>query len=204
MPKIINHEEIRMKIIEKAIPLFATMGYAGVNFTLLSDASGVRRTSLYKFFNDKEDLFLQVIDHSFQILESATGPILADSTMDAWEKIRRLCFALLKSGLSSRSAMVVILQTAFFMNQNEAFSSNIRKHADYLRTIFTSVLVQGIQSGCIRGHEPNNMAFAIVSLIEAFLMQDFLHTIDDAKISESLEILLSGLRANKSGTRPSV
>jgi len=202
MPKIINHEEIRKKIIEKAIPLFATMGYTGVNFTMLSEASGVRRTSLYKFFNDKEDLFLQVIDHSFLILESATGPALADAAMDGWEKIRSLCMALLKSGLSSRSAMVVILQTAFFMNQNEAFSANIRKHADYLRTIFATVLRQGMQSGHIRQHEPDNMAFAIVSLIEAFMMQNFLHVIDDSKVTESLEILLSGLRVAKQGPRP--
>ncbi len=202
MPKIINHEEIRTMIIEKAIPLFATMGYIGVNFTLLSETSGIRRTSLYKFFKDKEDLFMQTIDYAFLILESATGPILADSALDGWQKTRNLCLTLLKSGLSSRSAMVIILQTAFFMNQNETFSANIRKHADYLRKIFTTVLTQGIQSGHIRQHEPNNMAFAIVALIEAFLMQDFLHTIDDTKVNEPLEILLSGLRMDNHEIRP--
>ena len=61
MAKEINHTERRRMVIVKAMRLFAQMGYSKVSFLTLSEATGIARTALYRYFKSKRELFDEAI-----------------------------------------------------------------------------------------------------------------------------------------------
>ena len=50
---LVNHKERHRLIVEKALELFARMGYAKVSFLDISEATGIARTALYRYFKTK-------------------------------------------------------------------------------------------------------------------------------------------------------
>ena len=81
-------------IIEIAIPLFARAGHDGVSMRQIAKAVGIKASSIYHHFPDKQTLYLAAIKHAF----SDKAKILSESltTADSPEKrlndlIARLC-----------------------------------------------------------------------------------------------------------------
>ena len=81
-------------IIEIAIPLFARAGYDGVSMRQIAKAVGIKASSIYHHFPDKQTLYLATIKHAF----SDKAKILSESltTSSTPEKkltdlISRLC-----------------------------------------------------------------------------------------------------------------
>jgi AcrR family transcriptional regulator len=70
----------RAEILDKAIKLFAAHGYAGTDTQLLADELQVGRGTLYRYFENKQDLFLAAVAH---ILAKMRGRIDAATTAAA-------------------------------------------------------------------------------------------------------------------------
>ena len=52
-------------ILEKAIPLFAKAGYAGVSMRGIGNAVGITQAALYHHYPDKQSLYLAAMNHAF-------------------------------------------------------------------------------------------------------------------------------------------
>ena len=57
---LVNHKERHRLIVEKALELFARMGYAKVSFLDISEATGIARTALYRYFKTKPELVIEI------------------------------------------------------------------------------------------------------------------------------------------------
>lgn len=68
-------EERREKILNEAIKEFAANGYNAANINYIAKKAGVSIGSLYSYFAAKEDLFLEVIDKGYNILEGVLRSI---------------------------------------------------------------------------------------------------------------------------------
>jgi AcrR family transcriptional regulator len=55
----------RQRIIDAAFRKFADLGYSGVSMQQIADAAGVTKATLYHHFQDKEDLFLEMMREQF-------------------------------------------------------------------------------------------------------------------------------------------
>ena len=82
----LTQEEIdrfRSRLCEAAIALFATQGYEAVTMRAIAEAMGCSRTLPYRYFEGKEEIFLEVrarcfeqlIEHQRGAFESAEQPI---------------------------------------------------------------------------------------------------------------------------------
>jgi AcrR family transcriptional regulator len=82
----LTQEEIdrfRARLCEAAIALFATQGYEAVTMRAIAEAMGCSRTLPYRYFEGKEEIFLEVrarcfeqlIEHQRAAFESVDGPI---------------------------------------------------------------------------------------------------------------------------------
>lgn len=70
---IAEHKALmRGTLLDAAFKLFSTGGYAGTSLTDVASLAGVGRTTVYEYFNNKEDLFLEVI-------EQRVPPILVEA-----------------------------------------------------------------------------------------------------------------------------
>jgi TetR/AcrR family transcriptional regulator len=57
--------ETRTRILEVAVPLFASAGYEGVSMRAIAKAVGIQAPSLYNHFPDKQSLYLGAMTYAF-------------------------------------------------------------------------------------------------------------------------------------------
>ena len=57
MPKKIDHEERKEKILQTALKVFAREGYRDSNLSLIAIECGVSRPTIYQYFKDKEEIY---------------------------------------------------------------------------------------------------------------------------------------------------
>ena len=58
MTVLVDHQERRKMILERAFELFAEEGFSGVTYQKIADRCGISRTSIYKYFKDKDQIFI--------------------------------------------------------------------------------------------------------------------------------------------------
>lgn len=66
MPKVVNHQQYRKKLLNQCFDLFAEKGFASLTTRQIAQALGVSTGTLYYYFPSKEDLFIQLIEELTQ------------------------------------------------------------------------------------------------------------------------------------------
>jgi AcrR family transcriptional regulator len=95
MPKVVDHDAMRSRLLDAAGELFAARGYAATGMRELAASAGVSTGSLYHYFPDKRALFEQLVERTVEAdlaeLEEALGPLprSAPVRLDAFLKLVR-------------------------------------------------------------------------------------------------------------------
>ena len=128
-------EETREKILVAAEALFIEKGFFDVQMKALAVAVGISRNSLYRYFQDKNDLGYAVLGVVFNRIESRFQLLLTDPVLNA--------------GLCGREQLRMILKTGFlnedlradfsFMAEFDAHFSGSRIPPDFQSRVGTSV-----------------------------------------------------------------
>ena len=128
-------EETREKILVAAEALFIEKGFFDVQMKALAVAVGISRNSLYRYFQDKNDLGYAVLGVVLNRIESRFQLLLTDPVLNA--------------GLCGREQLRMILKTGFlnedlradfsFMAEFDAHFSGSRIPVDFQSRIGTSV-----------------------------------------------------------------
>ena len=128
-------EETREKILVAAEALFIEKGFFDVQMKALAVAVGISRNSLYRYFQDKNDLGYAVLGVVLNRIESRFQLLLTDPVLNA--------------GLCGREQLRMILKTGFlnedlradfsFMAEFDAHFSGSRIPPDFQSRVGTSV-----------------------------------------------------------------
>ena len=128
-------EETREKILVAAEALFIEKGFFDAQMKALAVAVGISRNSLYRYFQDKNDLGYAVLGVVFNRIESRFHLLLTDPVLNA--------------GLCGREQLRMILKTGFlnedlradfsFMAEFDAHFSGSRIPPDFQSRVGTSV-----------------------------------------------------------------
>ena len=54
-------------IKKAALELFATQGYEGTSLSQIADKVGIKKQSIYSHFKNKDELYLQLVEETFDI-----------------------------------------------------------------------------------------------------------------------------------------
>ncbi len=60
MPKIVNHDAYRVKLLEQCFDLFTKHSYATISMRQIAKELGVSTGTLYHYFTGKDDLYKQI------------------------------------------------------------------------------------------------------------------------------------------------
>ncbi len=82
-------EKKRAKILQAAASEFAANGFKAANINVIARKAGISIGSMYKYFVSKEDLFLTIIDHGYQVLAGVLAEVDLNAG-DIFDKIERL------------------------------------------------------------------------------------------------------------------
>lgn len=100
----------REEIINACAQLYETMGFKDVTIKEIGKITSFTRTSIYNYFQTKEEIFLALIGREFDLWERCAGAALAEEqTLD-----RARLAEILADTLSARTLMLKILSMNMF------------------------------------------------------------------------------------------
>lgn len=166
--------EKRKRILEAATGEFALQGFENANMNTIAKKSGVSVGSLYKYFENKQDLFLTVVQYSIRRMEELLS-VLAVSQEDILLKVERIIREIQSS--SKESATLLKLYNAMTAENNPRFASQFAYEMEAMTAhIYRTAIEEGIRNSDIR--EDIDPAFAAYLLDNIFMTLQFSYSCD--------------------------
>ena len=147
---VIDHEARRRAIIAKSIQLFAEQGYDGVTYQKIADSCAIARTTLYKYFHNKREIFNYAIWEVANILIGCYKEILS-SKDNVIARLERILDAVLRLLFEQRIILTVILDYVLAAQRaGHNLERTISRHTIGLRRIIHRLVLEGVRKGELR------------------------------------------------------
>jgi len=191
MPKIVDYEARRREIAGKAVSVFVHDGFHNANLSTIAELCGFGRTSVYKYFKDKNEIYTFAMKEIFARLEEKIKEIIDHTEWSSKQKLDELINMLVKSSVDDKERTLLVMKLCLDQDPKD-LESETKQRAKQLLVVFQKVLDEGVASGEFKQIKSEPMAFAFFSLFEDF-------SYDEAM--EAVHSLLDGLVAiPKAGT----
>lgn len=157
--------ETRERILLAAAALFADKGYAATSVREIAEGAKVTKPMLYYYFKNKEDLYVQLLDHANltfrHLVESAlSGP--------GGVRDRLLAFYSTVYGLFVQHLDVVrLIYSMFYGPPGAAPHYDFQKINDYLEEIMRQVLQEGVAAGELREDNLEEASFMLLGMLDS-------------------------------------
>lgn len=197
--KICSEKPTVNKIIEAAVPLFATKGLAAVSVKELADAAGVNIALISYYFGGKDNLYAFILEKQLTFLSDAID-IISKEEISPVMKIRRFADTLLAAYRQSPH-----IDRLFFMeilNPTKYFDSLVKTAAASLHLFLQNCIKEAMAQGEFRPDiEPQMAAMSFMKILNvSFTTQHFCkELLPDSKdiaaeyMAHALEIYLHGV-----------
>ncbi len=184
----------RQQILCAAQRCFARYGFAKTTLDDIAAGVGMKKASLYYYYENKESIFRDVIEYeSSQLLKLLNERMVSCSSPE--EKLRvfaRTRIEYLQQTINLHDLSIqVILEVKPIIDR--LFHSFQKTQVDYL----SKILEEGIQEGTFGPCEVSNTATAILTVLEAVVLKEFQGTqvysandIDYEKLQSEMETIL--------------
>ncbi|QOX77556.1 TetR/AcrR family transcriptional regulator [Trichlorobacter lovleyi] len=187
---------VRQRLLDAALQLFSSKGYAATSVRELVEAAGVTKPVLYYYFKNKEGLYLALLgDGLAEFHQVAEQARLAPGSVR--ERICGYCTALLDIFVGRLPVARLIYAIYYGPPQGaphidfEASFSTMLAHMEQL-------VNEGISTGEFRKVDPVDTAWAIVALLNTAMEEQFNQTkpvrVDRAGLLRLLSLLFEGIR----------
>ena len=169
---LINHERRRREILDRSVALFGESGYDGVSYRRIAERCGLARTTIYKYFKSKREIFDASI---LQVTRKMTRDYVRISTrpgVSATARLRELMLEVLESTLEQRILLHVILDYLLSRRRaGEDVSRRLRRHTVGIKRMLNRILIQGIQRGEFPGAESGASMQLLYAILEAAVLR---------------------------------
>lgn len=196
MPKIVDYENKKQEIIEKAKEVFAKRGYYNTSLSHISHKCGMGRTTIYQYFKNKDEIFYYSVEAILVDLKLKVEAIIGDEELTFLEKLKKLVFELTNE--YEHNYIFVLLAEIWIVLQreNNDLLNKLRKYTEDLKKSINKLIAQGIEAKEIKPIDSESMADTIYSFIESFTFQSNVNgDMDVERQLNSVNILIDGLRA---------
>ncbi|MEA5033578.1 MAG: TetR/AcrR family transcriptional regulator [Sphaerochaeta sp.] len=199
MPKKIDHEERKEKILQTALKVFAREGYRDSNLSLIATECGISRPTIYQYFKDKEQIY-------YYAVKLVTGRMFAKYADYAWnttdgivQRVLNICNDIITISTHHRGELTSLMDVMLQLKKEGMdFSDIILRRTAKLHILFKRLLRLGINTGEVVQCDINRITQHLVILLESFCFQlAFLDTFDVDGSKELVSNYLELLRPQK-------
>jgi len=187
-----SRNDRRQRIVLAASQMFAERAYVEVQMDELAKAAEVAKPTIYRYFNSKEDLFLEALDGTMSELVAEVSRV-ADETSPAPMVLKRMIFAALKSFAQCTAAIRALDGSDAALG--ERGRAMLRRRGRQIREEFERVLQRGITGGDFRGLDPDLASRAILGAVRMTATADDAPNDERAALSLT-DLLLNGMSPN--------
>ena len=206
MTVLVDHSRRRVEILERAFELFAEEGFAGVTYQKIANRCGVSRTSIYKYFKDKDEIFVYAIKLATKNLSTTVKKVVEREDWSTVDKIRRVMRLTVKLLEENRVFLSVVLDYLTSLKSSGGdVRRKARRHTFGFRFLLTRLVADAMAKGQLRSGDAEQVAARLYCIVEAFVLNlTVVDAMDDkdcvALINSYLDELLptdgEGARAN--------
>ncbi len=196
MPKIVDYKRTKDMIVNEAMNLFLNKGYHNTTILDISRRCNMGRTTLYKYFRNKEGILYYAISQSIKMLKEDFKNIMELQDVSFIEKIKMVISkVVIEYPKNNRFIALSDLRENWSVDDSKVLVK-AGEYARELRNIFNDLLQAGMKSKEIRQHDREKMAYTLYAIIESIV----LHFSNNKNIALSeqlntVNILIDGLRA---------
>ena len=153
-------EEKRLRIIETATKEFARKGYHDASISSIASKSNISVGAIYKYFDNKQDLFLTIIDYSIERMELLLRD-LAKEDEDVILKVQKILREIIKS--SREDSLLIKLYNGMTAINDKNLAKQFADEMERITSeIYKEAIIEGQKNGEIRTDiDPEVAAFLI-------------------------------------------
>ena len=178
----VDHHQRRIQILTKAFALFAEEGYAGVTYQKVADRCGLSRTAIYKYFQNKEEMFLYAIKLATSNLNTLIENTLRHHEGSPLEKLVRILRITVRLLADNRIFLTVILDYVLTQKQHgKDVRRQVRRHTFGMKHLVAQLLRQADAAGELKPCQIETAAHHLYGMLESFVLNLTVTNILDEK-----------------------
>lgn len=184
----VDHEQRRLSIIEQAFSLFAETGFRGVTYQKIADRCSIPRTAIYKYFQNKEQIFDYAIKLSTSKLNTLLEKVLDRQDYSAKEKLVRILHVTSKLLADNRLFLTVLLD--YLLSQRSSGTDvrrRVRRHTLGLKLLLERLLEESNEKHELFVPNPKIASAHLFGILESYVLN--LTVADRLDLRECLALL---------------
>jgi AcrR family transcriptional regulator len=190
-----SRNDRRQRIVLAASQMFAERAYVEVQMDELARAASVAKPTIYRYFNSKEDLFLEALDGTMSELVAEVSRV-ADEHAPAPLVLKQMIGAALKSFAQCTAAIRALDGSDPALG--EGGRAMLRRRGRQIREEFARVLERGVAAREFRALNADLATRAILGAVRMTATAD--DAPNDAEVGRTLtDLLLHGMSPQGSG-----
>jgi len=184
-------EQRRQEIAEIAIPLFIRNGFIETSMRQIAKAVGMGKSTLYDYFDSKDDLIVYVAQKHLTGLMQRAEAILEEegNAADHLQRIMQMHLAFL---LENRAFYLRFMTEAQRLKVESQQRLQINRYAyqDLIKTLIET----GIQQGCFRPVDATMAMKTIISLMTPVVYTSRPSGTPEEMLAAGMDLVLNGLQ----------
>jgi AcrR family transcriptional regulator len=193
VPVVSTALDSKEAVLDAAQRLIFQYGYSGFSMRDLAQQSGLAKATLYHHFQDKHEIFMQVLERDLATVRDHVADAAA-TPGDIPARLRAVINAFFKLTTERGTLLFAILRQAVGMERE--FLTLMRSYRDELHRPIVALLNEGIASGVIRPLDPEKATMCFFGILQVFTSRHLLMAdleLDDKTVDFVLDLLLNGL-----------
>lgn len=194
MPKIIDYDEKRLEIASDAIEVFARNGYYKTNLKDIAKATGMGRTSLYKYFRNKDEIYYYIVKRAYAFFEEQIDRVL-NLELSNLDRLERLIEYLVKNLEGSAVSNRFLDFWMVIHRKDQELEDELFKLSDQMLISFELLIRKAKEAGEIsKSINEKALASIILAVVESLtiLMDEETSTADE--YLDTMHTLLEGIK----------
>lgn len=187
----------KFRIIDAAICLFASKGYASTSVQEIVTRAGLTKPVLYYYFQNKEGLFRKILDTASKQQEVLLAEIL-ETPGSTLERLT-LLYRTVSEGVKLHGDLFKMIHDLILGPPHGAPSYDYDQYRLRLVRAVKSIYIEGVSRGEVRAVDPDDVAVLVLSLIDYCFHLGEIHpdSSDPAQPERLLDLMFQGLGSSE-------
>ncbi len=195
LPKVVDYEEKKQEIIEKARIVFTKRGYHNTSLSHISKKCGIGRTTIYQYFKNKDEIFYHTVGSTLEEIQTQLDVITANEGLSFTEKLKLVIHQLTEEQ-KDNNIFMLLLETWLVLNREKnEMLEKLKQNTQQLKDTIEDLIEGAIREKEIKPIDSRSFAETIYTFIETFTLQRTSDNMNSKGKIESLNLLIDGLKA---------
>lgn len=194
MPKIVDIEQKKLEIIDRAINVFSEKGYYNTNLIDIAKACSMGRTTLYQYFNNKDEIYLYILELGMSYFLLKFNKLKQDVSLTNIERLKKITNYLLVNIDGQRVSRGFVDFWLMVRHNNSDVENRLFELYEILENSIKELLDLAVENNEIKIIDTSSMASLFIGALDSVTFQEIIKDeINVEKLYNSMIILINGL-----------